>query len=173
MQKPAKLLVEHIHLLPEGGKILDVAMGKGRNAIYLARKGFHVTGLEINEEAIKTCKTEAEKEGLSIEIRHTDLEDLSSYELESSYYDGVICFFYLQRNLIPRLKETLKPGGYILYETFLIDNHIKFGHPGHREYCFEHNELLHLFIDYRILFYREGLTPGGTFCASLIGQKKK
>jgi len=172
MQEPAKLLVEYTHLFPAGGKILDVAMGRGRNAVYLARRGFHVTGLEIDREAIKVCEEIALKEHLPVEIRQVDLEDLSSYEIETSYYDGIICFFYLQRNLFPRLKDALKPGGLIIYETFLIDNHIKFGHPRHREYCFNHNELLHLFIDFRILFYREGPNPKGTFCASLVARKR-
>lgn len=172
MQEPAKLLIEHINLFPSGGKVLDVAMGRGRNAIYLARNGFQVTGLEIDTEAIQACEDLVRKENLPVEIRQVDLEDLASYEIESSYYDGIICFFYLQRNLIPRLKEALKPGGVIIYETFLIDNHIKFGHPRHKEYCFNHNELLHLFIDYRILFYREGPNPKGTICASLVARKR-
>ncbi len=77
----------------------------------------------------------------------------------------------LQRNLVPRMKEALKAGGFILYETFLIDQHLKTGHPKRREYCFEHNELLKLFLDFRIIYYREGQDSKGIYKASLVAQK--
>lgn len=169
-QEPAQLLTTYLPLLPQG-TALDVAMGKGRNAIYLASHGFEVAGLERDEESIRICRDEANKAGVHIDTRHTDLENLESYQIESSAYNVVICFYYLQRNLFPRIKDALKPGGIILYETFLIDQHIKTGHPKRREYCFEHNELLKLFPDFRILFYREGQDSKGTYKASLVAQK--
>ncbi len=164
------MLIEYLSLLPKG-KALDVAMGKGRNALYLASKGFEVVGLEKDRESIDACLTEAERLGVHVDARCTDLEDLESYRIEPSAYDVVICFYYLQRNLIPSMKEALKPGGFILYETFLIDQHLETGHPRHREYCFEHNELLRSFIDFRIIFYREGQDAKGTYKASLVAQK--
>lgn len=169
-QEPAKLLVEYLPLLPKG-KVLDVAMGKGRNALYLASNDFEVVGLEKDGEAMAACLAEAEMAGVRVEARCVDLEDIGSYQIEKSSYDVVICFYYLQRNLIPSLREALKPGGFLLYETFLIDQHIKTGHPRHREYCLEYNELLRFFIDYRIIFYREGQDAKGTYKASLVGEK--
>jgi SAM-dependent methyltransferase len=100
-----------------------------------------------------------------------DLEDLESFRIERPAYDVVICFQYLQRNLIPFMKEALRPGGFILYETFLIDQRLKTGRPTHREYCLEHNELLRLFLDFRVVLYREGQDAEGTFKASLVAQK--
>ena len=169
-QEPAQLLVEYLSLLPKG-KVLDVAMGKGRNALYLASNCFEVVGLEKDKEAIEVCLTEAKRLALNIDIRCVDLEDLQSYQIEKSAYDVVICFYQLQRNLIPSMKAALKPGGFILYDTFLIDQHIKTGHPRHREFCFEHNELLRFFIDFRILYYREGQDLKGTYKASLAALK--
>jgi len=167
---PAQLLIEYLPLFPRG-KVLDVAMGKGRNALYLASKGFEVVGLEKERESIDFCLGEAKKQGLNVEARCVDLEDLESCGIEKSAYDGVICFYYLQRNLIPSMKEALKPGGFLIYETFLIDQHLKTGHPRHREYCFEHNELLRLFSDFRVIYYREGEDPKGTYKASLVALK--
>lgn len=164
------MLIEYLPLLPKG-KALDVAMGKGRNALYLASKGFEVVGLEKDRESIDACLSDAKRLGVSIDARCVDLEDLESYQIEKSAYDVVICFYYLQRNLIPSMKEALKPGGFLIYETFLIDQHLKIGHPRHREYCFEHNELLRSFIDFRIIFYREGQDAKGTYKASLVAQK--
>ncbi len=169
-QEPAQLLVTYLPLLPPG-RALDVAMGKGRNAIYLASHGFEVVGLERDEESIRVCKDEAKRAGVHIDARHTDLENVESCQIESSAYNLVICFYYLQRNLFPRIKDALKSGGIILYETFLIDQHISTGHPKRREYCFEHNELLKLFPDFRILYYREGQDSKGTYKASLVAQK--
>lgn len=172
-QEPAKLLKDYLPLLPIG-KALDVAMGKGRNAIFLASHGFEVTGLERDEDSIRICKDGADKAGVPIDARCVDLENIESYQIENSAYDVVICFYYLQRNLFSHLKDALKPHGVIIYETFLIDQHLKTGHPGHREYCFEHNELLKLFTDFgdfRILYYHEGQDAKGTYKASLVAQK--
>lgn len=170
MHEPSDLLVDYISLLPKG-KALDMAMGRGRNALFLASHGYHVVGLERDGEAIDACFVEAERLGVHVDARRVDLEDLESYQLERSAYDVIICFYYLQRNLIPAMKEALKPGGFILYETFLIDQHVKTGHPRRRVYCFEHNELLRLFTDFRVIYYCEGQDAKGTYKASLVAQK--
>lgn len=168
--EPSQLLVEYLPLLPRG-KALDVAMGKGRNALFLASHGFEVVGLERDEEAIHACLTEAKRLGVHLDARHADLEDMNSCRIEKSAYDVVICFYYLQRSLIPHIKEALKPGGVLLYETFLIDQHVKTGQPQHREYCLEHNELLRFFSGLRVLFYHEGQDAKGTYKASLLAQR--
>lgn len=167
-QTPARLLVDYIHLLPKG-KVLDIAMGEGRNALYLAAQGFEVEGLDKDEQAIQACLSMAKSRGLKLIARTVDLE---RHQLTSNRYDLVICFYYLQRNLIPQMKAALKPGGMVVYETFLIDNHLQFGHPRHREYCFEYNELLEFFRDFRVLFYQEGMAEGQTYTAQIVAQKR-
>ena len=57
-----QFLVENLELLPEG-RVLDVAMGSGRNAIYLARLGFEVEGVDMSPEAVNTALESAEKVG--------------------------------------------------------------------------------------------------------------
>ena len=47
-EEPSALLVENRALLPPGGRALDIAMGSGRNALYLASLGFHVTGVDVS-----------------------------------------------------------------------------------------------------------------------------
>ncbi len=168
--EPSQLLVEYLPLLPRG-KALDVAMGKGRNALFLASQGFEVIGLERDEEAIHACMTEARRLGVRVDARQADLEDMEFCWIEKSAYDVVVCFYYLQRSLIPHIDEALKPGGVLLYETFLIDQHLRTGHPQRREYCLEHNELLRLFSGLRVLFYHEGQDVRGTYKASLVAQR--
>lgn len=165
--KPAQLLEEYLHLLPKG-LALDVAMGRGRNALYLAKHGFMVEGMDIDKAAVKICKDEASKRGVTVKTLYADL---TNYRIRPNTYDIILCFYYLQRDLIPQMKTGLKRGGIVLFETFLIDQHIKCGKPRHKEYCFERNELLHLFKEFRILFYREGFVAKEKALASLVAQK--
>lgn len=167
-QKPSSLLIEYFHLLPKG-LVLDVAMGKGRNAVYLAEHGFEVEGVDIDKAAVKICKEEAAKKKVKIKAH---VVDLNNYRILPENYCVILCFNFLQRDLIPRMKEGLKNGGVILYETFLIDQHIRFGKPKHREYCFERNELLKFFQDFRVIYYKEGFVTEEKAVASLVAQKK-
>ncbi|MDX2348521.1 MAG: methyltransferase type 12, partial [Nitrospirota bacterium] len=68
----------------------------------------------------------------------------------------ILVFFYLYRPLFPQLLKALKPGGVILYETFLLENHIHRQHPRRKEFCLETNELLTLLEGFQILHYDEG-----------------
>lgn len=165
--EPAKLLVDFAGILPRG-KALDVAMGEGRHAIFLASHGFEVEGLDRNDEAVSSCLAEAKARGLRLTARALDLENT---RLPAARFDLIVCFYYLQRDLIPQMKEALKPGGMVVYETFLIDNHLQFGHPKNRDYCFAHNELLGCFRDFRVLFYHEGPIEDRTIAAQIVAQK--
>lgn len=85
-------------------------------------------------------------------------------------------FFYLTRPLFPHIIDALKPGGVLLYETFLIDNHLHYQHPRRKEFCLAHNELIDLTSDLRILHYDEGPHEGhrgveSTYTAQLVAQK--
>ncbi len=57
-------------------KCIDIGCGEGFYAIYLAKKGFEVTGIDISENAIKLAKRNAEKEGVKINFMQLDIEDL-------------------------------------------------------------------------------------------------
>jgi cyclopropane fatty-acyl-phospholipid synthase-like methyltransferase len=168
-QEPSTLLLDHLHLLSKG-RVLDVAMGKGRNAIYLAKHGFDVEGVDIDQKAVSACVTEAKSKDLKIKA---EIADLTDYTISPNCYDAIICFNYLQRDLIPQMKEGLRKGGIVIYQTFLIDQHIRFGKPKHREYCFEHNELLRFFRNFRIIYYKEGFVSEEKAVASLVAQKEK
>lgn len=167
LDEPARLLVDSLDLLPRG-KALDIAAGRGRHALYLAARGFEVDALERDAEAVSYCQSIAREHRLRVQARQMDLERCT---LAPSLYHLVVCFYYLQRDLIPQMIQALKPGGMVIYETFLIDNHTRSGHPRNRAYCFEHNELLGFFKDLRVLFYREGTVEGPTFVAQIIAQK--
>ena len=168
-EEPVRLLADLIECLPRG-KALDIAMGRGRNTLYLAACGFEVEGLDRDEAVVQACAEAASSRGLKVCARQVDLEN---HRLASENYDLIICFYYLQRSLIPQMREALRPGGMLLYETFLIDHHLQFGHPKRREFCFEHNELLDFFKSFRVLFYREGMVEDRTIAAQILAQKSR
>jgi len=164
--EPAQFLVDNLRILPKG-RVLDVAMGFGRNAIYLARLGFRVEGLDISAEAVNTALVLAYKAGVTIKAQVIDLE---SYTIEKDAYEVVICFNYLQRSLISQIKNGLRTGGMVVYETFIVDQ-AQFGAPKNPDYLLKHNELLNLFRDFRCLRYLEGIFEGPKAIASIIAQK--
>jgi len=85
----------------------------------------------------------------------------------------VLNFNFLLRSLIPKIKKSLKLGGHVVFETFLIEQQ-DIGHPKNPAYLLGHNELLELFRDFRILYYREGKFVEGedvSYRAALFGQK--
>ena len=152
-------------------KALDVAAGKGRNAIFLAERGFEVVGIDISPIALAEAQRCAKKRRLAIAWQEADLEQI---ELPPLGYDLVLNFNYLQRSLVPQIKNTLKPGGWVIFETYLIDQQAV-GGPKNRDYLLAHNELLELFRDFRVLYYREGqFRPSGShaFLAGLLAQKE-
>ena len=164
---PARVLVDNIKLLPRG-RVLDVAMGTGRNAVYLAKKGFEVEGVDISHEAVRSALDYAREAGVTLRARVADLE--SDYHIEKSAYDIIICFNYLQRSLITQIKGGLSVGGIVVYETFTVDQ-AQFGKPTNPNYLLKYNELLELFRDFHCLYYREGIFEGRKALASIIAKK--
>lgn len=134
------------------GRALDVACGQGRNAIYLAQRGFVVTAMDISSVALDEGQRRAQATELVIDWQQADLEVAT---LAADEYDLVINFNYLQRSLIEPIKKAVKPGGRVVFETYLIDQ-ASIGHPKNPNYLLKHNELLDLFGDFRVLHYREG-----------------
>lgn len=152
------------------GKALDIASGKGRNALFLAEKGFQVEAIDISKVALMEAQRRAAAKGLTLNVRQVDLEGA---ELAKGAYDLILNFNFLQRTLISKIKLALKLGGYVIFETYLIDQRV-LGHPRNPAYLVGHNELLQLFQDFRVLYYREGkFEEGGreAFRAGLLAQK--
>jgi 2-polyprenyl-3-methyl-5-hydroxy-6-metoxy-1,4-benzoquinol methylase len=166
--EPAQFLVDHVGLLPKG-RALDIAMGGGRNAVYLAGLGFTVEGVDISPGAVAIARQLAKDRGVDIQARVADLE--KDFQIDTAAYDVIICFYYLQRSLIPQIKAGLKKGGMVVYETFIIDQ-AQFGHPRNPDFLLQHNELLNMFRDYRCLRYREGIIEEYKAVASIVAQKE-
>jgi len=164
-----EVLASRAWLIPPG-RALDVATGKGRNAIYLASKKFRVDAVDISAAALQEARKTALAKGQAVNFIEADLEHA---DLPRGSYDLVINFNFLDRGLIAHMKKALKPGGHIVFETYLIDQR-EIGHPKNPAYLLGHNELLDLFRDFRVLYYREGkFADGGdgAYKAGLLAQK--
>lgn len=152
------------------GKALDIATGKGRNAVFLAEHGFRVDAMDISAVALEEARKIAQAKKLDINFIEADLDHA---ELPEAAYELIVNFNFLERGLIPKMKVALKPGGHIVFETFLIDQK-ELGHPRNPAYLLGHNELLDLFRDFRVLYYREGKMIEGvkeSYRAGLFAQK--
>jgi dihydroneopterin aldolase len=167
-----------LHRLPKG-KVLDVAAGSGRNALYLASHGFQVDAMDRDDRAMAQLAATAKQRNLpNLTVRTVDLEQNTEErpEFAKQEYDVIVVFFYLHRALFPALIDSLKPNGVLIYETFIIDNYLRHHHPRRWEFCLAHNELLRLTSTLRVLSYDEGEHagshgPGSAFTARLVAQQ--
>lgn len=164
-------LRKQIRLLPKG-KALDIAAGEGRNAVFLAQHGFEVVAVDISEKGLKKTRQLARETGVTVK---TLLADLDHFQIDKGRYELIANFYFLQRNLIPHIKKGLKKGGRIIFETYTLEQRtLGSGGPKHVRYFLKPNELLRLFKDFRIHFYREGVFKEGgrkKAVASLIAEK--
>src|SRR5262245_49631134 len=121
MQKPSSFLKEIFEAdsrsVPKG-RALDMATGKEQNAIFLAKRGFQVMAIDISPVSLDMARQAAKEQSLIIDWQEADLERI---ELPAAHYDLVLNFNYLQRSLVGQIKKTLKPGRWVIFETYLMD----------------------------------------------------
>ncbi|MGM0432379.1 MAG: class I SAM-dependent methyltransferase [Spirochaetota bacterium] len=99
-----------------GRKALDLACGSGRNAIYLAKKGWDVTAVDISKERVEFGREAAEAEGLSLSWV---VDDLVEYQPEKDAYD-LVCMCYLHilwpdmQKVLHKAAAALRPEGRLI-----------------------------------------------------------
>ena len=146
-------LVEHAWRLPPKGHALDVACGMGRDTLFLAKRGFRVHGIDFSAVALHTARERVWLAGLENQVSLI-LADLTHFAFPRAYYDVVLGFYYWEPSIMPALKEAVKPGGYLIYETFNI--WWKLTRPDIADkYLLQPGELLQVFRDWDVLAYRE------------------
>ena len=177
-KEPADFLKQKIDRLKKG-KVLVLAMGEGRNAVYLAQNGFDVTGVDISDVAIEKCNKLAEERNTMV---NAVVADLTDYDMGEGQFDLITKFYYYEPSIFPQVIEALKPGGVFILEQFSID-HLKYREtsgfgPRNPDYLIKPNELLEHFKSLRILYYEdavveldEGMHKGTAAIIRLIAQK--
>jgi SAM-dependent methyltransferase len=167
--RPNSWLEEHWRLLPEGGRVFDVAMGSGRNAVFLAMRGYRVEGEDILPEAVRFARALAARHRVSIDAREGDLRRASA--LAPATYDGIIVFNFLDRELLPRFSAALRPGGVLLYETFTEEQGRRVGRPRDPRWLLRPMELITAFAELEVIAYRDGHAEPGRYVASLAAKR--
>lgn len=159
------ILQKYINLATPG-YALDIACGVGRNTHFLAQNSFVVDALDISDYALGEIN--ADKNINKIET------DLDSCNLDRDKYNLILNINYLNRRLFPQIKESLKSGGILIFETFIIA-HGDFSQPSNPEFLLRKNELLHAFIGLDTIYYEEkdavNLRGEKTRVASLVARK--
>ena len=149
---PSALLAAWIDRLPRG-RALDVACGRGRNAIHLAANGYAVDAMDISDVALARARERADAAGVAVDWIEADLE---RPDIARDAYDVIVIARFLDRPLIPRLIDALRPGGHIVYDHHYITP-AEVGGPRSRRFRARPNELLERFRALRVLFYEEGI----------------
>jgi tellurite methyltransferase len=153
-QAPAAWLVSNRMRLPPAGRALDVACGRGRNALWLAARGFETTAIDRDAATIAALDDRARREGLSLTALAMDLEADDATFGENAY-DVIVVVHYLHRPLFPALRAALRPGGMLVYETFTTAQAAR-GRPTNPAFLLEPGELPRLVAPLEIHAAREG-----------------
>jgi tellurite methyltransferase len=153
---PEPFVVEMLALMPRG-LALDVAAGRGRHSLALARAGMKVLAFDSSEAGVRIIKETAIAERLPI---WPIVADVAGFPARPGRFDVVINVNFLDRGAIPEIKAALRPGGVLLFDTFLIDQ-AEIGQPSNPDYLLGHWELRDLLVGMELLRYREGLIVYG------------
>jgi tellurite methyltransferase len=164
--QPSKLLVEFSGLLPRTGWAFDVAAGAGRHSVYLAERGLFVIAVDNSREGLERGRELARQRGAQVDWLEANLEQ---FELPSSRFDVITCFYYRDPTLYPKLARALSPGGLIFYETYTREQLLFPTGPRNREHLLGPQELLRGFHGLEVIFYREVWKSRGV--ASLVARK--
>ena len=151
---PADWLTSHAALLPTSGDALDIACGRGRHALWLARHGLRVTAVDRSEEAIAAVLDAARERALPIAAHVVDLEQPGA-DLGREVFDVIVGVHYLHRPLFPALVAALRPGGILIYETFTRAQ-ARRGKPTNPAFLLEPAELRTLTSGLDVIDEREG-----------------
>jgi len=127
------------------GRALDLACGAGRNALWLAERGWSVTAVDGSPAAIERVRSRAASRGLTVNAQLADLEQ-SEYRIEPARWDLIVISYYLQRDLFEPAKRGVVPGG-VLAAIVLL---------GEGRFSLRTGELRGYFSGWEIVHDREG-----------------
>lgn len=135
IQIPSPWVVRWAALVRPGSEVLDLACGTGRHARFLAARGCSVLAVDRDAEAIAALATVA-----GVFTRVADLEG-AAWPFAPSSFDAVVVANYLHRPLFGPIVDALRPGGVLVYETFMSGNE-RFGRPSNPHFLLRPGELL-------------------------------
>jgi tellurite methyltransferase len=142
------------------GTVLDVGVGEGRNALFLAKKGFNVLGVDISEAGISKFLRLGKK--FKVNVKGI-VSDITKFKFDKKFdiIISVSTLHFLSRKnieiVIKKIKKHTNKGGINLITVFTVDDPGFKVHPN-KMYYFQKSELKNFYDDWKILDYREVLT---------------
>lgn len=168
----AEVLQRHAALLPPAGRALDLACGRGADALWLAERGLTVSAWDYSAVAIDRLMAAAQTAGLVIDAEQ---RDVVARPPAADSFDLILVSHFLERSLCPAISAALRPGGLLCYQTFGPEVSGA-GGPGNPAFRLQVNELLRLFPGLVLRVYTEpgalgraGDLPIGEVC--MIAQR--
>jgi SAM-dependent methyltransferase len=136
-KEPNDFLREQIGRLPAGGKVLCLAEGEGRNAVYLVREGFQVTAVDGSRVGLQKLEALAKDSGVSVT---TICADLAEFEIQPGSWDAIIAIWChlpsaLRRKVHAASVQGLRKGGVFLLEAYRPEQ-LKYGTGGPKDLDF-------------------------------------
>jgi SAM-dependent methyltransferase len=134
------------------GTALDIGIGEGRNALFLATQGWEVTGFDVSDVAVKLAQEAAQQRGVKLEAF---VEDANRFDYGRQRWDLVVGMYMhavITRNA-EKIIASLKPGGLLVVEGFHRDLNRR-GVQG-EYFGYQSNELLKAFERLRVLYYED------------------
>jgi 2-polyprenyl-3-methyl-5-hydroxy-6-metoxy-1,4-benzoquinol methylase len=146
-------LVEAMQGIKPGGMALDVGAGMGRNALHLARLGWDVTGIDLSGEGLSVMRANAGKAGLEVHTVKTSYQDFDFGKERWDLVAMILSWAPVEdAGFLRRLKESIRPGGHIVFEHVVQRKEDPFPPGVHAP---ELGALREYFMDFEILTYRE------------------
>lgn len=152
------------------GPLLDVAMGEGRNSVFLAQQGFKVEGLDCSAKAIEKAKALAEEKKVSLEAK---VQNLDFFLMPLMKFNSVVMTYYKPApRFFSELRRGLAAGGTLLIEGYTTEHYKLNSQNPHLDLdqCFKPNELLTHLKDLQVLYYKE-MREGNSHLVYAIAQK--
>ncbi len=158
---PSALLtdwIDHLDVADKAPRAIDFACGRGRNTLFLARRGWRVDAVDISKVALERLRTAADAERLAVHCTQQDLETVADApdEFGNRHYDLALLIRYTDLRLAGAIPLALKPGGYLIAEMHLR-THLQVAGPQNPRFRVTPGELRESGAELELLHYREGL----------------
>jgi SAM-dependent methyltransferase len=151
---------------PGPRRALDLAMGEGRHAIPLAEAGFVTYGVDVAVDRLQNARRMLHGRRLDVKQWAADLD---TYPLPAEHFDLLFCTRFLLRARWDDLKRSVRPGGFVMYETFTTGQIARGFGPSSPDHLLHPGELAGAFDDWTILHSEEVEAPAAM--ARLVARK--
>jgi tellurite methyltransferase len=171
-KEPSLLLKSHVGELRKG-RAIDIAMGEGKNVVFLAQNGFQAEGIDAVPEAVEKAKKLAAEKNVTIDVKS---QNLDFFLMPLMKYDSIVMtYFRPLPRFFSEIRRGLVQGGTFLLEAYLVDHIRHQAVPNPLidfEECYKPNEVLGHLKEFQILYYSE-LAQGNAHLVQCIARKNR